>query len=129
MSRLSLTLLLLVLSSPVLSAQSEPTIPFLVYEYKDPNSNEEPTLWIDMAQIPGGLAPKVTTAIRGVAHSAVKTAVEEAQAATCPAVVDGSVTVSLNLDLISDKLGIGVGSGLSITFECKGGVAVRSDKP
>jgi len=57
-----------------------------------------------------------------ISVSVLKTAVDGAKKVTCPAVGDGSVTVSSTLDTKARLvIEIGLGSGMAITFTCKNG--------
>ena len=51
----------------------------------------------------------------------LKSALDNINEVTCPAVKNGSVTVSVTLNAKADAvvIGVGAGTGLNIAFECK----------
>jgi hypothetical protein len=118
---------LLALVTPMLSAHTDnitATIPFKMYEYKPAGGKVQ--TWSNMAYIPRERLNEVTEKIVNVPKAALTAVIEAAKTTGCSAVNNGSITVSLDIKL-EGKLwvvGVGVGSGLSVTFDCIDGVAL-----
>ena len=131
MPRLLLTFIL-VLVAPMLSAQSSTTtelkatdetdtIPFMVYQHV-PNG----LVWINPDLIQTGLVDDVFENIVDIPKDAFTAAIRAVKSIGCDTLKNGGITVSLTLSKEGELwvVGVGVGSGFSITFKCKDGVAV-----
>ena len=120
---------MLALITPMLSAQTVTkaelggdTIPFRVYQYQPVGGDLQ--MWANPNVIPLGFIDDVVESILDIPKAALTAAINEAKLTNCAALGNGSVTVSFGIDVGSKKIIIGASAGISITFECKDGVAV-----
>ena len=142
MSRLILAFIL-ALVTPVLSAQTDTgtvpmvvempsmqpivipanTIPFKVYQHKPADGVVQ--TWTNTMYIPEDLMDQVVEGILNVPKHVLIAVIDSVKSTGCAAVQTGSITVSLTVSLEAKAwvVGVGVGSGFSVTFDCEGGEA------